>query len=75
MNAARFDAAFERGMAVARAFHAEHGHLQPARGTTVDGLRLDAWLYRQRTRNHQGKLTAEQIRVLDELGIRWGARE
>ena len=55
-----------------RDFVAAHGHADvPASHRTVEGTRLGAWLATQR--KERDRLTPEQIRLLQELGVRWEA--
>ncbi len=56
----------------AKKFHAKHGHLdiyQDARAE--DGYRIGQWIGWQRMAYHQGKLTADRIAALDQLGMIW----
>ncbi|MFE3410989.1 helicase associated domain-containing protein [Streptomyces mirabilis] len=50
----------------------EHGHLRVPNGHNSGGLRLDAWLSRQRAAGRGGRLSAEHTNALTHLGIRWG---
>lgn len=53
-----------------RAFVAEHGHADvPAAHRTANGTELGAWLKTQR--QSRGKLDPAQIRLLEDLGVRW----
>ncbi|MFF6888600.1 Helicase associated domain protein [Streptomyces sp. NPDC012421] len=70
-RAARADAAWEKGLAAATAFHREHGHLRVPDRHVRDGVRLDAWLYRQRKARKEGTLPAQRVETLDALGITW----
>lgn len=60
-----------RCLAAARTFHAAHGHLRPPAALTVDGVSLAAWINGQRKRRRDCKLTADQIAILDSLGMQW----
>ncbi len=59
----------------ARMYYDEHGNLEiPARYITADGYALGRWLFNQKgVRNGTipGRLTQEQIRKLDEIGMIW----
>ena len=56
----------------AQKYRAENGHADiPADYCTEDGLRLGAWVANQRYGRNQGKLSAEQIRLLEALGLSW----
>jgi superfamily II DNA or RNA helicase len=52
------DALRERGLAAARQFHREHGHLRVPTGLRVNGVDLYAHLHHQRLLDKQGKLPA-----------------
>ncbi|GAA5070413.1 DEAD/DEAH box helicase [Streptomyces similanensis] len=68
----RSDAAWGRGYGAAEAFFREHGHLRVPQGCrSDDGLRLDAWLGRQRLAFREGRLPAAKVEALDRIGIRW----
>jgi len=49
------------------AFHASHGKLPVARGTLPDEHRLRAWINRQRKAETDGKLTPEQIDLMNRI--------
>ncbi|MFE9046198.1 helicase associated domain-containing protein [Streptomyces sp. NPDC007818] len=70
-QAERAEAAWQKGLAAAVAFHREHGHLRVPVPHVRDGIRLDAWLYRQRKAHKEGALLSQHVRALDDLGIRW----
>jgi superfamily II DNA or RNA helicase len=56
----------------ARAYVAEHGNLDvPYTYTMTGGRRLGEWITRQRYARRQGRLRDEQIKELEELGLRW----
>ena len=62
----------ERGIAAARRFHAEHGHLLPPNNyTDSDGVRLYAWVVARRTAGNAGTLTQAEIDELDAIGMVW----
>ncbi|MFY1681674.1 Helicase associated domain protein [Micromonospora sp. WMMD730] len=63
--------AWERGLAAATAFHAEHGHLNPPHRHTVDGVNLTTWLSTQRHLHQKGRLPTDRTAVLTQLGISW----
>lgn len=54
-------------------YYHEHGDLNiPQDYVSSDGLRVGEWLNRQRSlRRKKGKLTAEQIEKLDQIGMEW----
>ncbi|MFF6794347.1 Helicase associated domain protein [Streptomyces filamentosus] len=70
-RAERAAAAWKKGLAAATAFHREHGHLRVPDRHVRDGIRLDAWLYRQRKAHKEGALPDQHAHALDALGIRW----
>ncbi|MFI6163009.1 Helicase associated domain protein [Micromonospora haikouensis] len=63
--------AWERGIAAATAFHAEHGHLDVPTGHVIDGLDLNLWLGQQRRYHRKNTLPANRITALTDLGIAW----
>ena len=67
--------AWLRGLEHARAYYGEHGHLD-VKGSyqAKDGYRLGTWIWNQRTRYREGKLTGERIRMLEELGMVWNVQ-
>ena len=67
--------AWQRGLEHARAYYGEHGHLD-VKGSyqAKDGYRLGIWIWNQRTRYREGKLTGERIRMLEELGMVWNVQ-
>ena len=65
--------AWTRSLQIARAYHAEHGHLTPPNQLEWGDppIALGRWVSRQRSARDAGKLTAQQIAQLDELCIAW----
>lgn len=64
------------GYGHARAYHAEHGHLEvPSDHVTASGFRLGGWLSGQRNNRNRGKLSAAHARLLEALGITWDQAE
>lgn len=64
------------GYGEARRYYAEHGHLNlPAEYRTENGLRLGAWLAQRRHERRNGRLPADRIAKLDELGMVWDVTE
>jgi superfamily II DNA or RNA helicase len=66
------EAAWERGLAAAREYHAVHRHLDvPQAFRTRDGFALANWMTNQRSFRSRGSLSPERIADLDALGIVW----
>lgn len=66
------DARWWNTYALAAVFHTEHGHLRiPRSHTTPNGVRLGAWLHRQRTLHHNGTLPSDRADALEQIGITW----
>lgn len=66
---------WQRGLAVARAYRAAHGHLRvPARFVTEDGFRLGIWTSNRRADRRRDVLSVERVSELDALGMIWDAR-
>ena len=73
------DYLFERNYAAAVEYHRTHGNLDvPAAYVAPNGVKLGAWLRRlcriRAGKTQRGRLTEEQIRRLDALGMIWGNR-
>ncbi|MCI8513978.1 MAG: hypothetical protein HFI93_05025 [Lachnospiraceae bacterium] len=73
------DHVWEQNYAAACDYLRENGHLRiPASYATGDGIRLGAWLARQRAlragKIRRGRLTEEQIARLDAIGMIWDSR-
>ncbi|AQW56568.1 helicase associated domain-containing protein [Streptomyces violaceusniger] len=64
-------AAFAAGLAHARSWAAQHGHLTVAGDTSHDGYRLGAWLRTQRRRATRGKLPTDRIKALEAIDPHW----
>lgn len=72
------DYVFERNYSAAAVYYREHGDLE-CKPDYVDssGVKLGAWLVYLRSQyKKRGRflLTAEQFRMLDEIGMRWGSK-
>jgi hypothetical protein len=65
------DEAWERGLAAAQEFHAEHGHLQVPKGYVNHDLRLEVWICTQRRARKKGTLPGDKVRRLEAIGIVW----
>ena len=58
-----------------RDYKEEHGDLLvPTSHKTADGFSLGAWVSTQRAAKAAGKLNAERVALLDELGFTWSVR-
>ena len=72
---AKIPAAWLSMYALARQYYTDHGDLDiPSNYVTPEGVQLGSWLNRQRlirSGKKSGKLTAEQIRALDAIGMSW----
>ena len=56
----------------AKAFYDQNGHLSiPHSYLSSDGKKLGVWIFNQRKRKRQGKLPAEQVKMLEEIGMIW----
>jgi hypothetical protein len=66
------DRGWTQGLEAARAYHAEHGHINVPKGhPPVLGIRLDNWLVTRRQQHHDGTLDPARAEVLGQLGITW----
>lgn len=54
-------------------FHAVHAHCLPT--PDRDTLRLAHWVYAQRALNRAGRLSAERVARLNQIGFHWSALE
>lgn len=60
----------------AKQYHEENGHLRiPSNYRTEDGVRLGAWLSRQRGLYKAHSLSAEQIALLEAIEIQWNLQK
>ena len=70
---------WEERFALAEKYYREHGDLEIPPSYTIDGIWVSKWLDEQRQiRNGKRKgksLTDEQIKRLDEIGMRWCKKE
>lgn len=56
-------------------FYEEHGHLEiPKDYVLSDGRKIGDWLIKQRRYYREGKLTAEQVVKLNNIGMSWGRK-
>jgi superfamily II DNA or RNA helicase len=69
------DAAWQRALAHATAYHATTGHLSvPKTHRAPGGFDLGSWLTEQRSAHRAGKLTPERVAALEQLGITWDTK-
>lgn len=69
-----FDVAFEEGLAAARAWAAEHGHLLPPVDATWRGVPVGVWVKNNRAaarREGPGALSQERREALEEIDASW----
>ncbi|MFJ4775837.1 Helicase associated domain protein [Streptomyces sp. NPDC088762] len=69
-----FDVAFEEGLAAARAWAAEHGHLLPPADATWHGAPVGVWVKNQRAaarREGPGGLSVERREALEAIDASW----
>ncbi|GAA0287509.1 DEAD/DEAH box helicase [Streptomyces polychromogenes] len=69
-----FDVAFDEGLAAARAWAAEHGHLLPPVDATWHGVPVGVWMKNNRAagrREGPGALPPERREALDEIDPAW----
>lgn len=70
------DYLWERNFAAAVEYHRQHGNLDvPVNYVDSNGVRLGCWIANVRggkKHSNRTKLSADQIRRLDELGMNWG---
>lgn len=70
------EALWEKGYAHAVSFAKEHGDLEvPSHYVCEDGYKLKSWLNNQGTRYKNGRLTDEQRKRLEAIGMKWGTRK
>ena len=70
-----FDAKWEQEYALAAVYAQEHGNLDVPRDyKTADGKTLGRWIQNQELAYEQKKLSADQIKRLETIGMQWGSR-
>ena len=63
---------WERQYQAAQTYYREHGHLRIAPGYVApDGICLGTWIQRLRKWHKQNKLTADQVKRLESIGMIW----
>lgn len=57
---------------LAKRYYSEYGDLHvPATYETEDGVKLGSWIASQRCNRKKNRISEEQIRLLDEIGMSW----
>lgn len=57
---------------LAKRYHSEHGDLHvPSTYETEDGVKLGSWIASQRYNRRKKRISEEQIRLLNEIGMSW----
>jgi hypothetical protein len=69
------DATWHQRLAELAAFRQQHGHSHPPHRVNGRTTVLAAWCVEQRTARKRGQLTADQIRLLDDLAFPWSLRD
>ena len=70
----RAEFAWKRGLEHAKAYFEEHGNLLvPAKYKAKDDFALGHWILTKRKDRSNGRMTEEEIRQLDALGMAWNA--
>ena len=70
----RAEFAWKRGLEHAKAYFEEHGNLLvPAKYKAKDDFALGHWIMTKRKDRSNGRMTEEEIRQLDALGMAWNA--
>ncbi|MFI5756824.1 Helicase associated domain protein [Streptomyces sp. NPDC051569] len=67
---------WRRGVQAALAYRGDHGDLRVPYGYRApDGFPLGVWISEQRRAHARGRLDAERVQQLDELGMIWSHRD
>lgn len=70
-----FDAKWEQGYALSAVYAQKYGNLDVPRDyKTADGKTLGRWIQNQELAYEQKKLSADQIKRLETIGMQWGSR-
>ena len=70
-----FDVRWEQGYALAAVYAQKYGNLDVPRDyKTADGKTLGRWIQNQELAYEQKKLSADQIKRLETIGMQWGSR-
>ncbi len=69
-NTSHNDLAWEEQYVAAKAFYAENGHLRiPKTYVGVNGKGVGRWLQTQRRNKRENRLSDEQIKLLEQIGM------
>ena len=75
-NHSKWSAAWEASYQDAKTYFEAHGDLKVPDGYKgASGKSISIWVQRQRTLRRDGKLSEEQIRLLDEIGMVWEIKD
>jgi len=66
--------AWDKNYTLAKKYYEEHGDLLIHRDYEVEGVKLGSWISKQRTQYNDSKLTDEQIKKLEAIGMVWSLR-
>ncbi|MER8193512.1 helicase associated domain-containing protein [Streptomyces microflavus] len=67
---------WDANLAALRAYCAEHGHVDvPTVYRTADGIALGSVLVELRHKRRRGRLSADRVAALEELGVDWPPNE
>ena len=70
-----FDVRWEQGYALSAVYAQKYGNLDVPRDyKTADGKTLGRWIQNQELAYEQKKLSADQIKRLETIGMQWGSR-
>ena len=70
-----FDVRWEQGYALSAVYAQKYGNLDVPRDyKTADGKTLGRWIQNQELAYEQKKLSADQIKRLETIGMQWGCR-
>ena len=66
-----YDVKFEAWLIPARSYFEKHGHCNPPKNHVENGAKLANWISNQRALKKAGSLSADRMKALEALGIRW----
>ena len=56
---------------MAKEYYEEHGDLKISNDYVVNGLKLGIWVYMQKQKRRNGKLSDERVELLNAVGMEW----